>query len=88
MIKAILILDEMPKNCWDCPICYDFIACPVAEKGTPMNDADEDARPDFCPLRPMPKKEPPTIMNDEYDDGYVTGWNRCIDQMEGSGEDA
>lgn len=81
MSKAILVLLEMPEKCLRCDFGFDqgdTAYCSRLEKSVERTDH----RSGCCPLRLMPKKEPPTIMNDEYDDGYVTGWNRCIDQIE------
>lgn len=42
---------EMPENCYDCPICYDLIYCPIAEKSLMGVPTCDEVRPSFCPLR-------------------------------------
>lgn len=29
----------------------------------------------------MPEKEEMTYENDEYDDGYIFGWNQCLEKI-------
>ena len=70
--KAILVLD-MPESCGDCPLQteYDTLRCVVNNEIVTM-----DARPDWCPLKPVPEK---------VDIPYLTiwdaGWNACIDEI-------
>lgn len=71
--KAILILDEMPKNCFFCPLQADIEwfggVCSydhyvgrrnrLSRHGN-HNPSDE-SRPEWCPLRPLPKKNAETV---------------------------
>lgn len=84
MSKAILILD-MPINCKNCSLSemsYDFnkILCvPMQES----YDKFAKQKPDWCPLREIPKKNKENYYPDEYMDGYGDGWNACIDEILG-----
>ena len=60
-MKAVLVLDEMPKDCYDCPLSKEdtiygehvFICT-----GYDAEIEDLSSRADWCPLRPLPCKEP------------------------------
>lgn len=84
MNKAILVLDEMPEDCENCPLENKmYISCIVICRRT---SKFKGSRPDWCPLRPMPEKQDdyhPTV----YGMGYERGWNDAIKAIEGSGED-
>lgn len=61
-MKAVLVLDEMPKCCDDCQLNYDLgfncDALPMIIE-TPVDKREmhnEDKRPSWCPLKEMPKK--------------------------------
>ena len=88
MSKAILILD-MPESCDDCPLLsgyYVDIYCGGKQNRVINNPYPKDFRQDWCPLKEVPEKEKnddPVYDNDEYDDGFITGWNACIDDILG-----
>lgn len=77
-MKAILILEEMPSCCNDCP-CFngaeDRSCCNILLKEVEgQNGIDED-----CPLKPIPPRR-------EYADEskvYKAGWNECLDEILG-----
>lgn len=83
MSKSILIIDT-PDCCRECPLCgeehmtyRDY--CRITNDIIWTLD-----KPDWCPLKPIPSKcfdsgNP----DDEYDMGYVSGWNDCIDEIIG-----
>ena len=92
-MKAILILNEMPKNCLKCPIGKNIsipletcIQCPL---GKCAIDEETKTRPDWCPLNPMPEKmqvcgkypQPDGIVP-----SYKIGYNACIDEILGDKE--
>lgn len=53
-MKAILVLNDMPKNCGDCPcVCEELAFCQADEKN---KDCDWYKTPSWCPLKPMPEK--------------------------------
>ena len=79
MSKAILVID-MPENCFKCKL-QDWANCRII-KGCHTGDT----RPDWCPLKELPKKKKDTLMTNYS--RYVQGWNDCIDRiLEGSEED-
>lgn len=97
-MKAILVLDEMPKNCLKCPIGKNIsipletcIQCPL---GKCAIDAETETRPDWCPLKPIPQKKEEkqycgngvfginTAMQARFNQGY----NACIDEILGDKE--
>lgn len=47
----MVILDmPMPKNCWDCPLCYDYQNCGVT--GTQIKYENmEEKRLNDCPIK-------------------------------------
>lgn len=74
MSKAILVMD-MPENCFKCKL-QDWANCRIV-KGCHTGDT----RPDWCPLKEVPKKLD-YIGLEEYDKGY----NACIDAILGDKE--
>lgn len=82
-MKAILVLDEMPENCFKCKL-QDWANCRIV-KGCHTGDT----RPDWCPLKPMPEKmqvcgkypQPDGIVP-----SYKIGYNACIDEILGDKE--
>lgn len=93
MSKAALIM-EMPEKCMSadghicCPLAWDTKFCSrYSPKGIHMNGYDWEKiyesgkRPDWCPLRPVPEKDMESYFPDEWQDGYASGWNACIDAI-------
>lgn len=64
-MKAILVLDEMPERCIDCPCMYVVQKSQISEyckaivgegfRGY-LRIEDVSERPKWCPLKPMPEK--------------------------------
>lgn len=84
------------KGCISCPIgrCYieSFIYCPIT--GRCESDKEAETIPDWCPLKPLPKKKKVTgIYNGEYFKAggklpsYKIGWNDCINAITGGHAD-
>ena len=94
MSKGIIVLDEIPKSCIDCPVCYHsedmslgrfqyerLDRCKL-EPGEVEQVYLEDIlhkKPEWCPIKPMPEK----VQQKEYCDNgrYDKGWNECIDEI-------
>jgi hypothetical protein len=92
MSKSILVIDT-PKNCYDCPFgtaycgeleyvgyceladCLDYDVILMTEE---HYDCESKSRPDWCPLKPLPKKR-----KYRYYNGDTRGWNDCIDKIAG-----
>ena len=84
MAKAVLIMD-MPECCVDC--CCGYFERYTKELnlvcGATGEDANNVAKPDWCPLRELPEKIP------EFKSGYEdlgtsirrVGWNACLDEI-------
>lgn len=85
--KAILVLDEMPEKCMDCP-CFDFDVCYCNITDRKVIDAvNSGSKPDWYPIRSIPKKEDECFYDHGYEDKFAYGWNRCIDAITGGGKD-
>ena len=98
-MKAILVIDEMPTECIECPLCRLFADDKLTETHcTWMATTNEDGittRAEWCPLRPLPEKdeEPEDDMEDyihaDYDRmasyfyGLINGRNSVINEILG-----
>lgn len=83
MAKGYLIMD-IPKSCDECSLfhCnYSDMCCGGSNNRTIDYPYPKDFRQSWCPLKPMLGKEEMTYENDEYDDGYVFGWNQCLERI-------
>lgn len=85
MSKGIIIVD-IPECCENClfhrthaaPI-QDHVFCTILTRGIiPKN---QNKKPDWCPLNPIPEKQSNDNIYDEYYDGFDAGWNACIDEI-------
>ena len=89
MAKAVLVMN-MPECCADC-YCGYFerdtkelnLVC-----GATGEDANNVGKPDWCPLRELPEKNPsnPELAPGVYytEKGYEVyknGWNACLDEI-------
>ena len=88
MSKAMLIM-EMPSSCVECPcscLVYEHNECEVLGKKITLDDKYE-IRPTWCPLREAPKpKEDNLSLHIPYNEGFINGYNACIDEILGGGE--
>lgn len=85
MSKGYLIID-IPESCDECGFHYntrdendDYV-----DKCELLNDMTIDGYTKKylkCPLKSLPEKEETTYENDEYDEGYVFGWNQCLEKI-------
>lgn len=45
----------MPKNCWDCPACNEYIVCAIPVEGHGYGNHDvsdfRQSRPEWCPMK-------------------------------------
>lgn len=85
MSKAVLVMD-MPENCDQCCIRAGALAyCQAMKRSTSHHPSgklmDERERPSWCPLVPLPEKLFPD--QSEKGNGWVDGWNACINKMAG-----
>ena len=79
-MKAILVLDDMPENCFKCKL-QDWANCRIV-KGCNTGDT----RPDWCPLKPMIEKKDRNKVVGDYLRGRCDGYNACIDEILGDKE--
>ena len=86
-MKAIVIIDEFPKSCYECPLAHSETGffgdicdsvCTVLDR-TNIVFMDGIGKPDWCPLKPIVKKKTPHG-SDVFND-YVNGWNDCVDAI-------
>lgn len=88
MSKAILIID-MPESCKECDFCYysdeRVPSCQLKLQAIVMESVQ--AKPSWCPLKPMPEKSL-TGLSDYYQWGdWEDGYNQCIDEILGEEND-
>lgn len=50
-------------------------------------DKKAETIPEWCPLMDLPEKDKGTYPANTVDAGYVEGWNQCIDEITGGGDD-
>ena len=76
-MKAVLVLDEMPKECDECPM-YDFgwgEYCMATGKSVKA-----EGKEPWCPL-----KEMPTLTDTErkcFDESWIKGFDYVIEEIE------
>lgn len=81
-MKAVLLIDEMPKTCLDCPLNGYENVCNVTLED---NYDYLTERPSWCPLKSLPsEKNHINILgeNGTYARGFEDGWNACIEEIE------
>lgn len=86
-MKAVLVIDNYPSECIECPFSKVYASNHLAETHciltakTFWNGVNERAKD--CPLKPMPKRMSNGLDEDVFEQGYLSGWNACIDKIEG-----
>lgn len=83
MSKAVLVLDEMPQYCAECPFCFEEY-----HEGSCCDLLGESVFPftkyQSCPLRKFPEKQVRDYpYYDSYTDVWEDGWDACIDEILG-----
>lgn len=105
MSKSILVLDT-PDRCLDCPlgsseesdgeeVYCNILECATYQKGIYEDEDEEemynDKKPDWCPLKAVPKKRDLKDIENHAGTGtdYVwsEGYNACIDEVLGGNEE-
>lgn len=84
MPKAVLIMD-MPESCPDCRFFEsDWSECYAISKQYNRDVMTEGAKPDWCPLRELPKHRR-TIGNVSEGKKLLmnAGFNDCLDEISG-----
>lgn len=81
MSKAILVIN-MPERCYDCKFCYYSDGrVPICQWENMPIDEPKKIKPNWCPLQPPPERETYFLGMSSYSEGYVDGWNDCIDDI-------
>lgn len=81
MSKSVLVIDT-PENCGKCRFVNEFW-CRVNGRILPQYDEI----PGWCPLMDLPEKDNGDYPANTFDAGYADGWNVCIDEITGGGDD-
>lgn len=94
-MKAVLVIDKMPKNCDECWLHHFEYAEDIQDYEDVCHNAEHEShvlcktnykkRPSWCPLRPLPKKKYADFPND-YEYGYADGYNTCLLEITGETE--
>lgn len=87
MSKAVLVMD-MPESCFGCNFLYcnadaGIDSCQAMEVSR-IVDSETYERPDWCPLRELPKKMEVCgkyPQPDRIEPSYKAGWNACLDKI-------
>lgn len=80
MSKAILVLDEMPKDCKCCPVHFLDIYNNDSQRwwcGCTLKTLEITVRPDWCPLREVPIGIDAYVPEDMDYYSYRRGWYDC-----------
>lgn len=84
-MKAVLVLNEMPSSCGECPLCNtsnnDDYCCDIIGDV----DGEYDGKDQRCPLKPMPDRRYAIqgMIGYEGTKRECKGYNRCIDEILG-----
>ena len=86
MKKAVLLMD-VPEKCFDCNLCVldmdGSISCYYNKKEICSYVGENNSRPDWCPLKPLPEEDHEDHYPDEWEVGYADGWNDCLREITG-----
>lgn len=55
IIISCIELDDMPKDCSYCPLCYDDMYCTAVKLPKGSGIRYDEERPDWCPLMDITK---------------------------------
>lgn len=93
-MKAILVIDNMPKTCGQCTYCIteqienNTVHYCVSGKEGIVDIKDLNKKQTWCPLKPIPQKK--EVCSLEYatdvEDWFDNGYNECIDEILGEEE--
>ena len=88
MKKAVLLMD-VPETCLDCNLCVldtdGSISCYYNKREICSNVGENNSRPNWCPLRPLPdrKEITETYKWEDRLPSFKCGWNWCLDDITG-----
>lgn len=88
MKKAVLLMN-VPEKCLDCNLCVldmdGSISCYYNKREICSNVGENNSRPNWCPLRPLPdrKEITETYKLEDRLPSFKCGWNWCLDEITG-----
>jgi len=78
-MKAVLVFDKMPNSCGECIVrCDGYTAKEYAQRTL--------IKPNWCPLRPLPKEMEHTENEDANSLSFRNGWNSYYFEITGETE--
>lgn len=84
MSKSVLVMETSDK-CLDCNLCVldmdGSLSCYYNKREICSDVEENNNRPDWCPLRPLPEKRDTKITGADWNCGYNDGWNACVDEI-------
>lgn len=105
MSKSVLLIDT-PKNCYECLFGHEWFGdtahkaccelyCSLRVEEEALISAKyykqkSKAKPDWCPLKPLPEKKEYINSNSNIEatkNIAAAGWNACIDEITGGNAD-
>ena len=94
--KSVLVI-ETPSSCIMCPLCYynevysEYECRGTNEYFRTFETYGRNAKPDWCPLSPLPERKNLTsYINGDTNGGnilhynYAQGFNSCLEQILGN----
>ena len=88
MKKSVLLMN-VPEKCLDCNLCVldmdGSISCYYNKREICSNVGENNSRPEWCPLRPLPdrKEITETYKWEDRLPSFKCGWNWCLDEITG-----
>ena len=88
MRKSVLVM-KTPEQCLDCNLCVldmdGSISCYYNKREICSNVGENNSRPEWCPLRPLPdrKEITETYKWEDRLPSFKCGWNWCLDEITG-----
>ena len=88
MKKAVLLMD-VPEKCLDCNLCVldmdGSISCYYNKREICSNVGENNSRPEWCPLRPLPdrKEITETYKCEDRLPSFKCGWNWFLYEITG-----
>ena len=86
MAKGIIVVDDIPVICAEC----DFASLKCSGKYLWCNIKKEfcnSSKPDWCPIKEIPARleeiKLPNTKNGHKMERFSTGFNACLDEIEG-----
>lgn len=82
-LKSIALVNT-PESCSECCFQKGLTVYGYACGMTKTMNENTHARPDWCPLIPLPKRHTAPKTATGYEIGYEDGWNDCLDDITGT----